>query len=115
MTDLDKEIDGLTELLENDPELATNLDGIVMDEYTFTNDKTNKAIRHLFHMFYQSVFKNKLGVMHARNKVDGKVHTILVGVELTPDGTLTWPIAKVLTEAEQGQYEAPDGNGNYGA
>lgn len=88
--------------------------GIEMEEWTFTNDKTNPGITQLFHMFHDSVFKNKVGLMHAKIKGGNEVHTLLVGVEVTPDNQiLTWPIAKILTEEEQNKYAAPDGNGNW--
>jgi hypothetical protein len=84
-----------------------------MEEWVFTNDKTNPMVRQLFHLLYTSVFKNKLGVMHAKLKDKDEVHTLIVGVEYTPEGLVTWPIAKILTEDQQLEYLAPDGNGNY--
>lgn len=84
-----------------------------MFEWTFSNDKSNNAIRQLFHMFYQIVFDNKLGLMHALNTESDKVETLIVGVEQTPNGTACWPIAKILTEEEQGKYKSPDGNGGW--
>lgn len=79
----------------------------------FTNDTTNPAIRNLFHIFYQSVFVNKLGIMTALHKPTDTVHTLLVGVEATDEGQITWPLAKILTEEEQVQYLAPNGLGAY--
>lgn len=112
-TEIDKALKEMETLMEA-PEATVSPDGITMEEWTFTNDKANPAIRHLFHMFYESAFRNKLGLMHARDKSDGKVKTIIVGVEVGEDGqVMTWPIAKVLTEEEQGNFEAPDGNGGY--
>lgn len=89
-------------------------EGIVMEEWTFTNDKANPAIRQLFHILHQSTFKNKLGIMHAKLKDKDEVHTLIVGVEVAEDGqVLTFPIAKILTEAEQNCYLAPDGKGGW--
>lgn len=88
-------------------------DGSEMAEWVFTNDRTNMATRQLFHMLYQSVFTNKLGVMHAKKTDSELIETLIVGIELTPDGVATWPIAKLLTEEEQGMYKAPDGNGGW--
>lgn len=82
-------------------------------EWSFSNDKENAAIRQLFHMLYQSVFSNKLGVMHCKRKDSDLVDTVIVGVERTPEGLATWPIAKLLTEEEQENYMAPDGHGNW--
>ena len=88
-------------------------DGQEMDEWCFTNDKTNPMIRQLFHLLMESAFKNKLGLMHAKVRDKDEVHTLIVGVENTEDGVITWPIAKILTEDQQGLYAAPDGQGNY--
>lgn len=88
-------------------------DGIEMEEYVFTNQKDNPMVRQLFHMLMDSAFKNKLGIMHAKVKDKDEVHTLIVGVEMTPDGPITWPIAKILTEDQQEVYLAPDGQGNY--
>ena len=88
-------------------------DGIEMDEYVFTNQKDNPMIRQLFHLIMESAFKNKIGLMHAKVRDKDEVHTLIVGVEHTPNGVATWPIAKILTEDQQGIYLAPDGNGNY--
>lgn len=90
-----------------------DLDGNYVDEFTFTNDKRNPMLTQLFRMFYTSVYKNKIGLMHAKVKGKDEVHTILVGVEITPEGIITWPLAKILTEEEQDVYMAPDGEGNY--
>lgn len=112
MTELDKNLEEMQQLMA-EPEPVTDANGVEMDEWCFTNDKSNPAIRHLFRMFYESTFSNKLGVMHALNTEDNKVQTLIVGVENTPDGVITWPLAKILTEEEQGKYKAPDGNGNF--
>jgi hypothetical protein len=88
-------------------------EGMEMEEWVFTNDKTNPMVRQLFHLLYESAFKNKLGVMHAKLKDKDEVHTLIVGVEYTDEGVITWPIAKILTEEQQSEYLAPDGNGNY--
>lgn len=87
--------------------------GLEMFEYAFTNDKTNPQILKLFHLLHSAAFANKIGVMHAKHLDTDTVHTLIVGVENTDDGIITWPIAKVLTEDEQGGYLAPDGNGGY--
>lgn len=108
-----------TEILENVVDMfdkiqeAKHPDGLEMDEWVFVNEKENLAPRQLFHLLYESVFKNKLGIMNALNTSDGRVYTLIVGVEQTEEGTVTWPIAKLLTEYEQNLYKAPDGHGNY--
>lgn len=84
-----------------------------MVEWTFSNDKENPAIRQLFHLLYNGVFKNKVGVMHALNKETDVVETLIVGIDVTDGNVAAWPIAKLLTEEEQGKYLSPDGNGSY--
>lgn len=107
----DKDI--LDELLP-DVSPVTSPEGVELDEWVFTNDKTNPGIRHLYRMFYHSVFDNKIGLMHAKIKGSDTVVTLIVGVDYTPEGELvTWPIAKVLTEEEQNNFAAPDGHGGY--
>ena len=105
--------DVLAMLPEGKVREAEHPEGIEMEEWTFTNDKTNPAIRQMFHLLHQSVFKNKVGVMHAKLKDKDEVHTLIVGVEVVDGQVLTFPIAKVLTEAEQGNYLAPDGSGGW--
>lgn len=109
-TDLDEQL----ELMDGKVNEAEHPGGIQMSEWCFTNDKTNPHIRQLFHMFYNSVFANKLGLMHARVKGTDEVHTILVGIEVLPDGgVITYPLARLLAPEEQTVYEAPTGNGDY--
>lgn len=110
-TELDEQI----ELASGDVNEAEHPGGIEMSEWCFTNDKTNPHIRQLFHMFYNSVFANKLGIMHARVKGTEDVHTIIVGVEVLPEGAgvITYPLARLLGPDEQNQYEAPTGDGDY--
>lgn len=85
-----------------------------MTEWTFTNDKTNPAVRQIFHILYQGVFSNTVGVMHALNTETDMVETLIVGLARNDDGSVaTWPLAKIIPESEQGNYKAPDGNGNW--
>jgi hypothetical protein len=108
------ELDEQMELAHGVVEEAEHPAGIQMMEWCFSNDKTNQHIRQLFHMFYNSVFANKLGLMHARVKGTEEIHTILVGIEAVPDeGIRTYPLARLLTKEEQDIYEAPDGDGNF--
>lgn len=84
-----------------------------MVEWTFSNDKSNQAIRQLFHLLYDGVFKNKIGVMHSLNRDTNLVETLIVGIDATDGNVAAWPIAKLLTEEEQGKYASPDGNGSF--
>lgn len=95
------------------PEIQDQL-GNEMTEWVWTNDKRNPMLRQLVRMLYYSAFENKLGLMHAKVKGKDQVHTLIVGVEVNENNEcVTWPIAKILTEAEQDMYLAPDGEGNY--
>ena len=94
-------------------ELAEHPAGIEMTEWAFSNDKENPHIQHLFHMLYNATFRNKIGVMHALDTKTEKVVTLIVGVEKTDEGIITWPLARVLTEDEQGNYKAPTGTGDF--
>lgn len=102
-------------LLEEVPAIAEaeHPAGIEMTEWIFTNDKTNEAIRQLFHGFYNGAFANKIGLMHAYNSETENVETIIVGVENGEDGVKLFPLAKVLDGEEIAVYKAPDGNGGY--
>ncbi len=87
---------------------------VEMIEYIFTNDETNPMPKQLLHLLYDSVFKNLVGIMHAKHKTTGEIHTVLVGLEGTDDGQVnTYPLARILTLEEQGEYLAPDGKGGY--
>lgn len=88
-------------------------DVIMKDELVFTNDKADMMVRQMFHMLYQMTYDNKIGLMHALNEETGKVETLIVGTARNEEGFACFPIAKVLTDEEQGRYKSPDGNGNY--
>jgi len=77
----------------------------------FTNDRTNQAVVKQLEMFYQIVINNQLAIMHARNDKTGEVETILVGIER--EGDATYPLAKILGEADINTYSPPDGVGGY--
>lgn len=94
--------------------VAEHPDGNPIEVHIFTNDHKNPMLPQLFNFVYNAAFKNKLGVMHALNKETKKVHTLLIGVDYTPDGELVClPMAKLLTAEEQELYFAPDGVGGF--
>ena len=113
--DTDKEMFPVdVETLLDEPTPAEHPDGHELQEWVFTNDKSNPSPRHLFHLLHESAFKNKLGVMHALRKDDHKIATVIVGVDQDAEGNLIcWPIARMLTEDEQGLFMTPDGKGGY--
>lgn len=92
---------------------AAHPGGVEMMEWIFTNDKTNPVIGKMFHLLYSATFANKIGLMHARRKGTDEIETVIVGIEITPEGTMVRPIARILEESEMNNYEAPDGNGGY--
>lgn len=94
-------------------EEAVHPEGIEMVEWCFTNDKSNPAIRQIFHMFHTGAFANKIGVMHAKVRDKDEIHTVICGVQIDGDQVLAFPIAKLLTQEEQDQYLAPTGDGSY--
>lgn len=95
-------------------EPAEHPDGGELEEFIYTNDPNNPMLPRLFHFLYDTVFKNKLGVMHALNKETMKVSTLIVGVETAEDGTIMClPMAKLLTAEEQELFCAPNGMGGF--
>jgi hypothetical protein len=51
--------------------------------------------------------------MLAKNKDTGEEELVLVGVNVTPDGTETYPIAKILGPEDVSKFIAPDGKGGW--
>lgn len=95
-------------------ELAKRLEGIEMTEWIFTNDKENPYPQAILHAFYDGIVKNKVGIMHAKLADKDEVHTLLVGIEVTEGGDVgCYPLARILTQEEQAQYIAPDGEGGW--
>lgn len=88
--------------------------GLEMNEWVFTNDKTNPHIRQQFHALMDAAFANVLGVMHAKDKDTGDIHTLLVMVESRgEEGVVTYPMAQLLKMEDMDRYLAPDGSGGY--
>ena len=106
--DLEKQLAFVDEIPESEHPA-----GIEMTEWVFSNDKAGEGIRKLFHMFMNSVFANKVGLVHALNTENDEIQTLIVGVEPQEGGVALWPLAKILTEAEQKMYKTPDGNGGW--
>jgi hypothetical protein len=103
----------ITDAMQEVPE-TEHPDGCEMQEWVFTNDKTNPAPRGLFRLIHMSAFQNKLGIMHALDPDSNKVVTLIVGVDQNEQGSIVcWPLAKILTEEEQKAFKSPDGSGNY--
>ena len=105
--------EALTDIVQGDIEEAQHPEGIEMVEWLFTNDKTNPAIRQIFHLFHTGAFANKLGIMHAKVADKDEIHTVICGIQVEGDNVLAFPLAKVLTQEEQANYLAPTGEGTY--
>ena len=52
--------------------------GGYLEEFVFTNDKTNPAVRNLFHMLHKAAFTNQLGMMVAKHEPTGDITTLIV-------------------------------------
>lgn len=88
--------------------------GIEMNEWVFTNDKTNPFVRQQFHMLMNAAFSNQLGVMHAKVRDTDEIKTILVWVTTREEGgVVTYPIATFINPDDAPQFLAPDGSGGY--
>lgn len=79
----------------------------------FTNDKQNPFAIKQLEMIYQAMLASRIGLMHAKNVISGKVETLLVGIEYEDGGINTFPLAKVLSEDDMNKYLPPDGEGGY--
>lgn len=110
----EEEINEILEVANGNVKEAQPPEGVEMVEWIYSNDKSDKnPIRQLFHLFYDGVFKNRIGLMHCLNTETKEIDTVIVGIQTTDKGVGTWPLARVLTEDEQGKYLAPDGHGSY--
>ena len=82
-------------------------------EYVFTNDHANPYPQQILHLIYDYVFKNLVGIMQAKHKTSGAVHTLLVGLEKAEEGVNTYPLARILSLEEQNEYLGPGGKGGF--
>lgn len=95
-------------------DIEKRFEGVKMYEWVFTNEKDNPYPHRLLHAFYDGVFKNRVGVMTAKVKGTDQIHTLLVGVEVDEEGNVScYPLAKILSADEHGQYLAPTGDGEF--
>lgn len=88
---------------------AEHPSGIEMTEWIFTDDPKNPAPYMLFHAFYDGVFANKIGIMQATHTETGEKAMLIVGVEVTEEGTALYPLARILESEEVLKYEGPSG------
>lgn len=90
-----------------------NLQTVEMDAHIFANNPGDPKLQALLSMFYSGVLQNTVGVMLAKNKDTGAEELVLVGVNVTADGTETYPIAKILGPEDVTKFVAPDGKGGW--
>lgn len=102
----------LNAIATGDIQEAQPVEGIEMTEWVFANEQ-NPALRQLFHSFYNGVFQNRIGLAHCKNKVTGKLETLIVGVLPNGSDAQLFPLASVIEEADVNNYLSPDGQGGY--
>lgn len=85
-----------------------------MVPHVYSNDPYNPVPYGLLDILYRQVFENRVGIMHAKDAATGDVVPVIcfVGDRDNEDVAL-YPIARMLTEDEVGNYLAPVGNGEY--
>lgn len=82
--------------------------------YKFTNQVESHQLDDILKMFYQGTYGNTLGIMTAFNLTTSEEELVLVGVVLDADGKADcFPLAKILSSEDAGQYLAPNGKGGY--
>lgn len=84
--------------------------------HAFSNDKSPENIQlmtGLLKVIYHLVLKNKVGIMHVKDK-DNNVKMALVAMEPNKEGgSDCYPLTLLLTEEEALTYAAPDGKGGW--
>nr|DAL53157.1 MAG TPA_asm: hypothetical protein [Caudoviricetes sp.] len=85
-----------------------------MVPHVYSNDPYNPVPYGLLDILYRQVFENRVGIMHAKDATTGDVVPVIcfVGDRDNEDVAL-YPIARMLTEDEVGNYLAPVGDGEY--
>lgn len=85
-----------------------------MVPHVYSNDPYNPVPYGLLDILYRQVFENRVGIMHAKDAATGDVVPVIcfVGDRDNEDVAL-YPIARMLTEDEVGNYLAPVGDGEY--
>ena len=85
-----------------------------MVPHVYSNDPYNPVPYGLLDILYRQVFENRVGIMHAKDATTGDIVPVIcfVGDRDNEDVAL-FPIARMLTEDEVGNYLAPVGDGEY--
>lgn len=82
--------------------------------FKFTNKEESPWLDSVLAMFYDGVFRNRVGIMDAYNLESGEEETLLVGIELDEDGKADcFPLCKLLRAEDVKNYLSPDGKGGF--
>lgn len=82
--------------------------------FKFTNKEESPWLDSVLAMFYDGVFRNRIGIMDAWNLETEQEETILVGIELDEEGKPDcFPLAKLLRAEDVKNFLSPDGKGGY--
>lgn len=82
--------------------------------FKFTNKEESPWLDSVLAMFYDGVFRNRIGIMDAWNLDTEQEETVLVGIELDEDGKPDcFPLAKLLRAEDVKNYLSPDGKGEF--
>lgn len=85
-----------------------------MTPHVYSNDPYNPVPYGLLDIVYRQVFENRVGIMHAKDSTTEEIVPILCFVgDKDGDDVALYPIARLLTENEVGNYLAPIGDGEY--
>lgn len=85
-----------------------------MIPHVYSNDKYNPVPYGLLDILYRQVFENRVGIMNAKEVSTGKEVPVICFVgDRDGDDVALFPIARMLTEDEVGNYLAPLGDGEW--
>lgn len=83
-------------------------------EWVFSSNTKNPFPSQILHMFYDSVRKNRIGIMEAKDKGTGEIAALLVGIEVHENGGVsTYPLARIFTPDDVNVWLAPRGDGTF--
>lgn len=82
--------------------------------FKFTNKEESPWLDSVLAMFYDGVFRNRVGIMDAWNLETEQEETVLVGIELDENGKPDcFPLAKLMRAEDVKNFLSPDGKGGY--
>jgi|SRR5690625_286192 len=85
-----------------------------MTPHVYSNDPHNPVPYGLLDILYRQVFENRVGIMQAKEVSTGKEVPVICFVgDREDEDVALYPIARMLTEDEVGNYRAPLGEGKW--